>query len=79
MKRVDVVGLCRQRLGVDLLRFLEPPAPMPGDRAGEPLRKARAVCRAGFDFAVYDAKTLKPETAWELTHDTTMSGMVITR
>jgi len=34
---------------------------------------------AGFDVAVYDAKTLKPEGAWELTHDITMSGMVITR
>lgn len=34
---------------------------------------------AGFDVAVYDAKTLKLETAWELTHDITMSGMVITR
>jgi len=34
---------------------------------------------AGFDVAVYDAKTLKPQGAWELTHDITMSGMVITR
>jgi len=34
---------------------------------------------AGFDVAVYDAKTLRPEGAWELTHDITMSGMVITR
>lgn len=32
---------------------------------------------AGFDVAVYDAKTLKPKTDWELTHDITMSGMVI--
>lgn len=32
---------------------------------------------AGFDIAVYDAKTLKPEADWELTHDITMSGMVI--
>ena len=32
---------------------------------------------AGFDVAVYDAKTLKPEADWQLTHDTTMSGMVI--
>jgi len=32
---------------------------------------------AGFDVAVYDAKTLKPKADWELTHDTTMSGMVI--
>ncbi|WP_296594853.1 hypothetical protein [Phenylobacterium sp.] len=34
---------------------------------------------AGFDVAVYDAKTLKPEADWELTHDTTMSGMVVIR
>ena len=33
---------------------------------------------AGFDVAVYNAKTLKPEGAWEMTHDITMSGMVIT-
>lgn len=32
---------------------------------------------AGFDIAVYDAKTLKPVTDWELTHDITMSGMAI--
>jgi len=32
---------------------------------------------AGFDVAVYDAKTLKPAADWELTHDITMSGMVI--
>lgn len=34
---------------------------------------------AGFDVAVYDSKTLKPEADWELTHDITMSGMVIVR
>ena len=34
---------------------------------------------AGFDVAVYDAKTLKPAGDWELTHDTTISGMVIIR
>lgn len=34
---------------------------------------------AGFDVAVYDAKTLKPQADWELTHDITMSGMVIVR
>lgn len=34
---------------------------------------------AGFDVAVYDANTLKPAGDWELTHDITMSGMVITR
>ena len=34
---------------------------------------------AGYDVAVYDAKTLKPTADWELTHDITMSGMVITR
>ncbi len=33
---------------------------------------------AGFDVAVYNAKSLKAETAWELTHDITMSGMVVT-
>lgn len=33
---------------------------------------------AGYDVAVYDAKTLKPVADWELTHDITMSGMVIT-
>lgn len=32
---------------------------------------------AGFDVAVYDAKTLKPDADWELTHDITMSGMVV--
>lgn len=32
---------------------------------------------AGFDVAVYDAKTLKPAADWELTHDITMSGMVV--
>jgi DNA-binding beta-propeller fold protein YncE len=32
---------------------------------------------AGFDIAVYDAKTLKPLADWELTHDITMSGMAI--
>lgn len=35
------------------------------------------VYGAGFDVAVYNARTLKPEADWELTHDTTMSGMVI--
>ena len=35
------------------------------------------VYGAGFDVAVYDAKTLKPEADWELTHDTSMAGMVI--
>lgn len=34
---------------------------------------------AGFDVAVYDAKTLKPNGDWELTHDITMSGMAIIR
>lgn len=34
---------------------------------------------AGFDVAVYDAKTLKPAADWELTHDITMSGMVVTQ
>lgn len=34
---------------------------------------------AGFDVAVYDAKTLKAAADWELTHDITMSGMVIVR
>lgn len=34
---------------------------------------------AGFDVAVYDAKTLKPDADWELTHDITMSGMVVIR
>lgn len=34
---------------------------------------------AGFDVAVYDAKTLKSQADWELTHDITMSGMVIVR
>lgn len=37
------------------------------------------VYGAGFDVAVYDAKTLKPAADWELTHDITMSGMVIVR
>ena len=31
---------------------------------------------AGFDVAVYDAKTLKAEADWELTHDATMAGML---
>lgn len=35
------------------------------------------VYGAGFDVAVYDAKTLKPTADWELTHDATMSGMII--
>jgi DNA-binding beta-propeller fold protein YncE len=34
---------------------------------------------AGFDVAVYNARTLKPEADWELTHDITMSGMVIVK
>ncbi|MBL8771366.1 MAG: hypothetical protein JNK30_08280 [Phenylobacterium sp.] len=33
---------------------------------------------AGFDVAVYDAKSLRPVADWQLTHDTTISGMVIT-
>jgi DNA-binding beta-propeller fold protein YncE len=32
---------------------------------------------AGFDVAVYDANTLKPRADWQLTHDITISGMVI--
>ncbi|GBQ92463.1 hypothetical protein AA23498_1459 [Acetobacter nitrogenifigens DSM 23921 = NBRC 105050] len=31
---------------------------------------------AGYDVAVYDAKTLKPETDWELGNDITMAGII---
>ncbi|BBC73926.1 conserved hypothetical protein [Altererythrobacter sp. B11] len=31
---------------------------------------------AGFDIAVYDAKTLQPVQDWELTNDATMAGML---
>jgi len=31
---------------------------------------------AGFDIAVYDAETLRPEADWELTNDITMAGML---
>ncbi|MBT0667462.1 DKNYY domain-containing protein [Novosphingobium profundi] len=31
---------------------------------------------AGYDIAVYDAKTLKPEADWELRHDITMAGLL---
>jgi len=32
---------------------------------------------AGYDVAVYNAQSLKPVADWELTHDITISGMVI--
>jgi hypothetical protein len=31
---------------------------------------------AGFDIAVYDTKTLKPVTDWEMTNDITMAGLI---
>lgn len=34
---------------------------------------------AGFDVAVYDAKTLQPAGDWELTNDATMAGMLFLR
>jgi hypothetical protein len=33
---------------------------------------------AGFDIAVYDTKTLKPVTDWELPNDITMAGLIVT-
>jgi hypothetical protein len=32
---------------------------------------------AGFDIAVYDTKTLKPVTDWEMTNDITMAGLLL--